>query len=231
MALFEESKNFFPLLTREILIYGRQALSWPVQGRERPHPFRPKGKHKRIDAPPYRSTLQVRSSDGFRGGSMFPPLSKVQSLHHLRAERLRLKAAGKKIVFTNGCFDILHPGHTRYLQEARSLGDFLIVAVNSDRSVRAIKGPERPVFPEEVRAELLAALASVDAVVIFDEDNPLKVIQALVPDVLVKGGDWAEDRIIGADVVKAAGGEVRRIPYITGYSTTEIIRKIRGQNP
>lgn len=160
---------------------------------------------------------------------MFPDKSKVKSLDEMKTELRRLKAEGKRIVFTNGCFDILHPGHTRYLNEARSQGDYLIVALNSDRSVRAIKGADRPVFPQEVRAELLAALGCVDAVVIFDEDNPLKVIQAFVPDVLVKGGDWAEDQIIGADVVKAAGGEVRRVPYIAGYSTTEIINKIKGK--
>ena len=153
---------------------------------------------------------------------------KTKTLQQAKDECERLKASGQKIVFTNGCFDILHPGHTRYLRAARELGDYLVVAVNSDRSVTAIKGPERPVFNEQVRAELLAALSCVDTVFIFDEDNPLKVIQYLLPDILVKGGDWSEETIIGADVVKEAGGQVKPIPYINGFSTTDIINKIRG---
>jgi D-beta-D-heptose 7-phosphate kinase/D-beta-D-heptose 1-phosphate adenosyltransferase len=153
---------------------------------------------------------------------------KIKSLTDVKAECERLKATGKKIVFTNGCFDILHPGHTRYLQAARELGDVLVVAANSDRSVKMIKGPRRPVYSEQTRAELLAALDSVDAVVIFDEEDPFEVIKYLIPDILVKGGDWAEDRIIGADVVKAAGGEVKRIPFVSGYSTTELIERIRA---
>ena len=153
---------------------------------------------------------------------------KIKSLQKAKDECERLKASGQKSVFTNGCFDILHPGHTRYLYAARELGDHLIVAVNSDRSVTAIKGPERPVFNEQVRAELLAALSCVDTVLIFDEDNPLKVIQCLLPDILVKGGDWSEETIIGAHVVKEAGGLVKPIPYINGFSTTDIINKIRG---
>ena len=151
---------------------------------------------------------------------------KIKTLEQTREECTRLKASGKKIVFTNGCFDILHPGHARYLYAARELGDHLIVAVNSDRSVKAIKGPKRPVLTEQVRAEMLAALSFVDSVVIFDEDDPFKVIQYLLPNVLVKGGDWSEDNIIGADVVKKAGGEVKRIPFITGFSTTELIEKV-----
>lgn len=143
-----------------------------------------------------------------------------------------LKAEGKKIVFTNGCFDILHAGHTRYLSAARSLGDYLIVAVNSDRSVKAIKGGNRPVVSEEERAEVLAALGFVDAVVIFDEPDPLRIITSLMPHVLVKGGDWGEDEIVGADVVKEAGGEVHRIPFVAGCSTSELIEKIRNpSNP
>ena len=115
---------------------------------------------------------------------------KIKTLAELKAETDALKSRGKKIVFTNGCFDILHRGHTRYLAAARALGDYLVVAVNSDRSVRAIKGPERPITPEDERAELLAALECVNGVVIFDEDDPYRVIQSLVPDILVKGGDW-----------------------------------------
>jgi rfaE bifunctional protein nucleotidyltransferase chain/domain len=141
-----------------------------------------------------------------------------------------LKSFGKKIVFTNGCFDILHIGHARYLHEARSLGDHLIVAVNSDRSVRAIKGPERPVTNQEERAEMLAALGCVDSVIIFDEDTPLKVIQYLMPDILVKGGDWKPEDIVGSNTVIAAGGEVKSIPFVEGSSTTGIINKIEGKN-
>jgi D-glycero-beta-D-manno-heptose 1-phosphate adenylyltransferase len=139
-----------------------------------------------------------------------------------------LRADGKAIVFTNGVFDLLHPGHVRYLQAARALGDALIVGVNSDRSVRAIKGPLRPVTPEDERAERLSALASVDAAVIFDEDTPHAIISAIQPDILVKGADWAEDAIVGRDVVEARGGRVVRMPIEPGYSTTALIDKIRS---
>ena len=152
---------------------------------------------------------------------------KIKKIQALKEEIDRLKSQGKRTVFTNGCFDILHPGHTRYLYAARELGDYLVVALNSDRSVTAIKGRGRPILPEEARADLLAALNCVDGVVIFDEDNPLRVIQDLLPDILVKGGDWSEEDIIGADVVKKAGGEVKRIPYISGFSTTDIIKRIK----
>ncbi|MCF8062013.1 MAG: D-glycero-beta-D-manno-heptose 1-phosphate adenylyltransferase [Deltaproteobacteria bacterium] len=154
--------------------------------------------------------------------------AKIRPLEALQDEVARYQREGRRVVFTNGCFDLLHPGHTRYLCAARSLGDYLVVAVNSDRSVRSIKGAGRPVMPEEARAEVLAALDFVDAVVLFDEDDPLVIIQALVPDVLVKGADWAEDEIVGGDVVKSAGGEVRRIDVIPGYSTTGIIERIRS---
>ena len=153
--------------------------------------------------------------------------TKIKELAELKKETDRLKSEGKKIVFTNGCFDILHPGHTRYLASARALGDYLVVAVNSDRSTRAIKGPARPINAQEARAELLAALECVDGVFIFDDEDPYKVIKTLMPDILVKGGDWAEDKIIGADIVKQGGGEVKRIPYISGHATTDIIQKIR----
>lgn len=139
----------------------------------------------------------------------------------------RVRAAGGKVVFTNGVFDLLHPGHVRYLQEARALGDALIVAVNSDRSVRAIKGPTRPVNPEHERAELLLALACVDAAVVFDEDTPHAVISRIQPDVLVKGADWGADAIVGRDVVEARGGRVVRIQLAAGYSTTELIRRVQ----
>jgi D-beta-D-heptose 7-phosphate kinase/D-beta-D-heptose 1-phosphate adenosyltransferase len=153
--------------------------------------------------------------------------SKIKELSSMKQEIDGLKSKGKRIVFTNGCFDILHPGHTRYLYAARELGDYLIVAVNSDTSVRAIKGDDRPVQPQEVRSEMLAALGCVDGVVVFDEEDPLRVIQYLMPDILVKGGDWPEDKIIGADVVKEAGGEVKSTPFVTGFSTTDLINKLR----
>jgi rfaE bifunctional protein nucleotidyltransferase chain/domain len=138
-----------------------------------------------------------------------------------------LRAAGNTIVFTNGVFDLLHPGHVRYLQQARALGDALIVGVNSDRSVRAIKGPSRPITTEDERAELVAALSCVDGAVVFDEDTPWQLIAALQPDVLVKGADWAEDAIVGRDIVEARGGRVVRIPIESGYATTAIIERIR----
>jgi rfaE bifunctional protein nucleotidyltransferase chain/domain len=139
----------------------------------------------------------------------------------------RLRAAGKTIVFTNGVFDLLHPGHLRYLQHARSLGDALIVGVNSDRSVRSNKGGGRPITPEAERAEIVGALSSVDAAVIFDEDTPHAIISALQPDVLVKGADWAPDAIVGRDVVEARGGRVVRVPIAAGFSTTAILERIR----
>ena len=139
-----------------------------------------------------------------------------------------LRAAGKTIVFTNGVFDLLHVGHLRYLQQARALGDVLIVGINSDRSVRAIKGADRPITPEAERAEILAALACVDGVVVFDEDTPHAAIGALQPDVLVKGADWAADAIVGRDLVEARGGRVVRIPIEPGHSTSAIVEKIRG---
>jgi rfaE bifunctional protein nucleotidyltransferase chain/domain len=141
----------------------------------------------------------------------------------------RLRSRGRKVVFTNGVFDLLHPGHVRYLQAARKLGDALIVGVNSDRSARALgKGDNRPVNPELERAEVLTALASVDVAVIFDEDTPHEIVAALQPDVLVKGADWAEGTIIGADIVEARGGKVVRIPLAEGYSTSALLAKVRG---
>jgi D-beta-D-heptose 7-phosphate kinase/D-beta-D-heptose 1-phosphate adenosyltransferase len=137
-----------------------------------------------------------------------------------------LKDAGKKIVFTNGCFDLLHLGHVRYLEAARAEGDVLVIGVNSDRSVHEIKGPSRPVVPEDERAEVLAALACVDFVSLFDEPDPLETIRALLPDVLVKGSDWEEDAIVGKEVVEEHGGRVVRVPLTEGASTTKIIEKI-----
>lgn len=138
----------------------------------------------------------------------------------------RLRSAGRTVVFTNGVYDLLHPGHIRYLQAARALGDALIVGVNSDRSVRANKGPSRPINPESERAEMIAALACVDAAIVFDEDTPREIIGRLQPDILVKGADWAEDAIVGRDVVEARGGRVVRMPIEPGFSTTSLIERI-----
>jgi rfaE bifunctional protein nucleotidyltransferase chain/domain len=138
------------------------------------------------------------------------------------------RARGEKVVFTNGVFDLLHPGHVRYLMAARRLGEALIVAVNSDRSARALdKGPNRPLNPAAERAEVLAALQCVDATVIFDDDTPEAIVSALQPDVLVKGADWADGTIVGANLVEARGGRVVRIPLAEGYSTTALIQRIK----
>ena len=139
----------------------------------------------------------------------------------------RRRRSGAAIVFTNGVFDLLHPGHVRYLQQARALGDALVVGLNSDASVRRNKGPERPINSENERAEILAALDCVDAVVIFDEDTPAEIVHACQPDVLVKGADWPSDQIVGRDTVEARGGRVVRIPVEPGHSTTAIIDRIR----
>jgi D-beta-D-heptose 7-phosphate kinase/D-beta-D-heptose 1-phosphate adenosyltransferase len=155
----------------------------------------------------------------------------VLSLPEAVALVARARSAGRRIVFTNGVYDLLHPGHVRYLAAARAEGDVLVVGVNSDRSVRAIKGPDRPITPELERAELIAALAVVDAAVVFDEDDPHAIVTALQPDVLVKGADWAADRIIGRDVVEARGGRVVRIPVEPGHSSTALIARIRGRRP
>ena len=150
-------------------------------------------------------------------------MDKIKTLEGAKKTCDAVKTSGGIVVFTNGCFDILHPGHTRYLQDARNLGDHLVVGVNSDRSVKAIKDSGRPILAEQVRVELVASLACVDTVLIFDEDTPFRVIKYLLPSILVKGGDWAEDEIVGSDVVKSAGGEVKRIPFVDGFSTTGII--------
>jgi rfaE bifunctional protein nucleotidyltransferase chain/domain len=137
-----------------------------------------------------------------------------------------VRGGGGRVVFTNGVFDLLHPGHLRYLRQARGLGDALIVGVNTDRSVRAIKGDARPVTPEHERAEILAALDCVDCVVLFEEQTPYELIRRLQPDVLVKGADWSEKDMIGRDIVEARGGQVVRVPFEAGYSTTNIIERI-----
>ena len=150
-------------------------------------------------------------------------LTQAETAAYVAAER----AAGRRIVFTNGVFDILHPGHVRYLQAARKLGDLLVVGLNADESVRRNKGPERPINPEGERAEVLAALACVDAVVIFHEEIPDAIIRLVQPDVLVKGADWAADRIVGRDTVEARGGQVVRMPVEEGFSTTALVHRIK----
>ena len=153
-------------------------------------------------------------------------LAKIKTTAELAPLLSLLRATGQTIVFTNGCFDLIHPGHTRYLATARSFGDILIVAINSDTSVRVIKGEKRPINSQADRAETLAALESVDFVTIFDEPDPYKVISVLQPDVLVKGGDWPIEKIIGRDIVEARGGRVVNVPFVEGASTTGIIEKI-----
>ena len=150
----------------------------------------------------------------------------IKAKNELRDILEGLKRRGEKIVFTNGCFDILHVGHVRCLEEAKRLGDTLVVALNSDRSVRSIKGASRPFIPEEERAEVLSALACVDYVVIFDESDPLELITFLKPNVLVKGGDWTPETTIGKEVIEKAGGKVVIIPQIQGVSTSDIIDRI-----
>ena len=151
---------------------------------------------------------------------------KIKKIGQMRSIAARIKSRGKKVVFTNGCFDLLHPGHTRYLAEARRLGDALVVAVNSDRSVRALKGPGRPIQPEDERAEILAALEVVDYVTIFDDDTPRTVIARMLPNVLVKGGDWGPDEIVGRAEVEAAGGRVVSVSLTAGYSTSAMIQEV-----
>jgi D-beta-D-heptose 7-phosphate kinase/D-beta-D-heptose 1-phosphate adenosyltransferase len=156
---------------------------------------------------------------------------KIKPLSALCRCLSREKIRGKKIVFTNGCFDLLHLGHARYLEEAKRKGDVLVVAVNSDASVRRLKGAGRPIVNERDRAGLIASLQSVDYVVIFREDTPLKVISALTPDVLVKGADWKKKDIVGADIVKAGAGRVVTIPLVKGRSSSNLIRKIAKKGP
>jgi len=170
----------------------------------------------------------------FRSGRRFLQVTPLRtaSLRRLSREEGRafareVQSRGGVVVFTNGVFDLLHPGHVRYLREARGLGDALIVGVNSDRSVRANKGPDRPINRAEDRVEILLALAVVDAVVVFDEDTPLDTITSIEPDILVKGADWAPDNIVGRDVVEARGGRVVRLELAQGFSTTSLIPRAR----
>lgn len=153
--------------------------------------------------------------------------AKILSIEEMLVERERLRARGERVVFTNGVFDLLHVGHVRYLAQARALGDVLVVAINSDRSVRELKGPDRPVFDEGERAEILAALRNVDYVVIFDNVSPRSLISQLLPDVLVKGGDYQLDEIHGREEVEAAGGRVVSLPFVDGASTTTLIERMK----
>ena len=155
-------------------------------------------------------------------------LEKLKSLDQLAAIAAAARAEGQTVVFTNGCFDLLHRGHVHTLRQAKAAGDLLIVAVNSDRSVKSIKTPQRPILPETDRLELIAAMEMVDYVILFDEPDPYTLIAAIKPQVLAKGGDWSSDKIIGADIVEAAGGRITLIPYLKGFSTTEIIERIRN---
>lgn len=149
-------------------------------------------------------------------------LSESHLLQKLESDR-----KGKKVVFTNGCFDLLHIGHVRYLKEARSLGDILVVALNTDASVRKLKGPERPVQLEDDRAEILSSLVCVDYTLLFDEETPERIIKLIKPDILVKGGDWKVDQIVGAPFVQSYGGTVKSLPFVDGRSTTNLIKKAR----
>jgi D-glycero-beta-D-manno-heptose 1-phosphate adenylyltransferase len=154
-------------------------------------------------------------------------MTKLLDVNELIRKREELRQRGQTVVFTNGCFDLLHPGHVRYLAEARSLGDALIVALNSDRSVRVLKGEGRPILNERERADVICALQAVDYVTIFDDETPRALIAKLLPDVLVKGGDWPLDEIIGRSEVDTAGGKVLSLPYVEGSSTTDIIERIK----
>ena len=152
---------------------------------------------------------------------------KIQTWEQISATVAAWRAAGDRIVFTNGCFDILHYGHLHYLSQARDLGQRLVVGLNSAASVSRLKGPHRPINDELTRTHLLAALEVIDAVVVFEDDTPLELIRLILPDILVKGGDWKPEQIIGSDLVLAAGGEVKSLPFVAGYSTTNIEKKIR----
>ena len=153
-------------------------------------------------------------------------VNKVKNVSELLPAIAGHKQEGKKIVFTNGCYDLLHIGHVRCFKEARNLGDVLVVGLNSDRSVRALKGAPRPIVPEQERAEILAALECIDYVTIFDQDNPRDIIAQVKPDILVKGGDWTVDTIVGRDIVESYGGKVLSLPLTAGVSTTAIVNNI-----
>lgn len=157
-------------------------------------------------------------------------MGKIISFDKLKEEREKLRESDQAVVFTNGCFDLMHPGHVRYLQQARQLGNALIVALNSDRAVQELKGPSRPILNENERAEVMAALACVDYVTIFDDISPQSLIAEVLPDILVKGGDWGINEIIGRAEVEANGGRVLSLPFVEGVSTSEIIARILATN-
>jgi len=159
----------------------------------------------------------------------FDSRSKIVSAETAARQARQAQEQGRKVVFTNGCFDLMHAGHVRYLGQARELGDMLILGLNSDDSVRSLgKGADRPLVPQDQRAEVVAALAAVDLVVIFDQSTPARLIQLIGPDVLVKGGDWPPERIVGADTVRERGGRVLSLPLVPGLSTTALVARIRG---
>ncbi len=158
-------------------------------------------------------------------------MGEILTLDEAKRRRAAARVLGRRFVFTNGCFDLIHPGHTELLRRARSLGHYLLVGLNSDRSVRAIKGKDRPIQGEQARAQVVAALASVDYVVLFDEDTPLRLIQELLPDILVKGGDYAPSSVVGKAEVEKAGGRVQVIPLVPGFSSSQITDRIRASRP
>ena len=163
-----------------------------------------------------------------RLNKIVPHQDKILPLPELLRQLEKPRAAGRKIVFTNGCFDITHPGHVAYLEEAAGLGDLLVLGLNTDASVQRLKGPARPIFPLRERFEILAAIADIDYLTSFGEATPKKIIAALRPDVLVKGGDWTVENIVGSDFVQANGGKVYSLPFKEGYSTTRLIEKIKA---
>jgi D-beta-D-heptose 7-phosphate kinase/D-beta-D-heptose 1-phosphate adenosyltransferase len=158
-------------------------------------------------------------------------MRKLLTLSELKRRIKRARGSGKRVVFTNGCFDLIHPGHVRYLRAAKRLGDVLVVALNSDDSIRRLKGRGRPLVPARDRCEGVAALEMVDYVTVFSDDTPYQLINALQPDILVKGGDWPPDQIVGADLVRARGGTVRSLPFARGYSTTTLVKKVQRRMP
>ena len=218
-----------------LISHGRSALTGPIQ----------RGDWRTVEA--HISSLRERFPDILRsylelgrytarlaGGAWPQSLdagAKVMDRRDLQSRVEAMKSRGMKVVFTNGCFDILHEGHVSYLQEARGLGDALVVGLNSDASVKRLKGQQRPINGEASRAAVLSALEAVDYVCIFDEDTPYELIRSLRPDVLVKGGDWDTDRIVGSDIVKSSGGEVYSLAFRQGHSTTGIIDRIRSEDP
>lgn len=158
-------------------------------------------------------------------------MRKLLTLPELKRRIKSARRSGKRVVFTNGCFDLIHPGHVRYLRAAKRLGDVLVVALNSDDSIRRLKGRGRPLVSARDRCEVVAALEMVDYVAVFSDDTPYQLIKALQPDILVKGGDWQPDQIVGADLVRARGGTVRSLPFARGYSTTALVKKVQRRMP